>query len=438
MRLAKKEERETTANFEIEELLSSNGISSTSSDLITSVEKETFISNNTTNGSPTLSSTVTQIVESSTLLSECSDCVCIGNTNRNSGVYNITLDGNSNTIYCDVDLGFNWMVIFRRTLGNVAFNRIWEDYESGFGDINGDFWIGLNNLNYFTMSGWKVMRVKMEDIDGFHGYAQYSTFLVGDTSTNYKLSVTGYGGTSGYDAFSYHNNMNFSTKDRDNDMSTSKNCALFHGEPWWNKDCSRIIFTRDDFHELGWYNWFNGSYKPLGKIIMMVRKPEIVDTTIGDVPFNDVWSSYENGFGNKEGDHWIGLKIINHFTTSGWTRLRIEMEDIVGYFGYAQYSSFEVGSASVEYQLTLSGYSGTAGFDAFSYHNNMKFSTKDRDNDLSTKNCASFYGNPWWNRDCFRVRFTQDSYTNLGWYNWYTGNYKQLTRVTMIIRKPVG
>ncbi|XP_062611753.1 fibrinogen-like protein A [Saccostrea cucullata] len=161
--------------------------------------------------------------------------------------------------------------------------------------------------------------------------------------------------------------------------------------------------------------------------------------TIGDVPFNVGWSSYETGFGNKEGDHWIGLKIMNHFTTSGWSSLRIEMEDIVGYFGYAQYSRFLVDSASVDYQLTLSGYSGTAGFDSFSYHNNMKFSTKDRDNDLSTtKNCASNYGNPWWNRDCFRVKFTTNTFTSLGWYNWFTGNYQQLTRITMIIRKPFG
>ncbi|XP_061169382.1 fibrinogen-like protein 1, partial [Saccostrea echinata] len=240
------------------------------------------------------------------------------------------------------------------------------------------------------------------------------------------------------DAFSYHNNMKFSTKDKDNDVSPNKNCASVHGEPWWHKDCARMIFTRDNVNELGWYHWFTGSYKQLGKITMMVRKPDIVDTTIGDVPFNNVWSSYENGFGNKEEDHWIGLNIINHFTSSGWSRLRIEMEDVLSYVGYAQYSSFLVGSASVGYKLTLSGYSGTAGFDAFSYHNNMKFSTKDRDNDVSSTNCASYCGNPWWNKNCLQVKFTKDDFSDLGWYNWYTGSYKPLKTITMIIRKPVN
>lgn len=41
--------------------------------------------------------------------------------------------------------------------------------------------------------------------------------------------------------------------------------------------------------------------------------------------------------------------------------MRVEMEDIVGYYGYAQYSTFQVGDAASEYRLTISGYSGTAG-----------------------------------------------------------------------------
>ncbi|XP_061169381.1 fibrinogen-like protein 1 [Saccostrea echinata] len=125
------------------------------------------------------------------------DCECIGKTNISSGVYEINVNGNSVKVYCKMIHGYNWMVIFRRTVGNVVFDRVWTNYENGFGYINGDFWIGLNNLSYFTNTGLGVMRVEMDDIDGYSGYAQYSNFLVGDTSTKYKLSVAGYGGTSG-------------------------------------------------------------------------------------------------------------------------------------------------------------------------------------------------------------------------------------------------
>lgn len=73
--------------------------------------------------------------------------------------------------------------------------------------------------------------------------------------------------------------MKFSTKDRDNDLSSSINCASYYGEPWWNNDCSRMIFTRNNFNDLGWYNWYTGSYKQLSKIRMMIRKPLIVETS---------------------------------------------------------------------------------------------------------------------------------------------------------------
>lgn len=56
-----------------------------------------------------------------------------------------------------------------------------------------------------------------------------------------------------------------------------------------------------------------------------------------------------------------GLKHINKFSAAGWSVMRVEMEDIVGYYGYAQYSTFHVGDASSGYRLTVSGYSGTAG-----------------------------------------------------------------------------
>ena len=67
--------------------------------------------------------------------------------------------------------------------------------------------------------------------------------------------------------------MKFSTKDHDNDLSVSINCASYYGEPWWNDDCARMKFTRDNFNELGWYYWYAGSYRSLKKITMALRKP---------------------------------------------------------------------------------------------------------------------------------------------------------------------
>ena len=46
-------------------------------------------------------------------------------------------------------------------------------------------------------------------------YAQYSTFSIGDNSTEYTLSIGGYSGTVG-NSLNSHNGMKFTTYDNDN------------------------------------------------------------------------------------------------------------------------------------------------------------------------------------------------------------------------------
>ena len=47
----------------------------------------------------------------------------------------------------------------------------------------------------------------------------------------------------------------------------------------------------------------------------------------------------------------------------------------------------------------MGSYSGTAG-DSLAYHNNMAFSTKDRDNDGWNSNCAVRFIGVWWYNSC--------------------------------------
>ena len=56
------------------------------------------------------------------------------------------------TARCDmVTDGGGWMVIQRRIVnGDVNFTRDWNDYVNGFGDLNGEFWYGLDNIHYLT------------------------------------------------------------------------------------------------------------------------------------------------------------------------------------------------------------------------------------------------------------------------------------------------
>ena len=68
---------------------------------------------------------------------------------------------------------------------------------------------------------------------------------------------------------------------------------------------------------------------------------------------------------------------------------------------YAKYGRFNFGDEQAQYQLEVGSYSGTAG-DSLIQHNNMAFSTKDRDNDKSSANCAAnFNTGAWWYDSCF-------------------------------------
>ena len=131
--------------------------------------------------------------------------------------------------------GGGWTVFQRRMDGTVDFYLNWADYEKGFGDLNGEFWLGLNKINRLTEKKPSFLRIELEDFAGTKKYAYYHTFGVGNAASKYRLTVIGYKGTAG-DSLSYHNGMKFSTKDQDND-ATSGNCATTYKGAWWYKKC---------------------------------------------------------------------------------------------------------------------------------------------------------------------------------------------------------
>ena len=66
-------------------------------------------------------------------------------------------------------------------------------------------------------------------------YAKYGRFNVGDEQAQYRLEVGSYSGTAGDSLIGghSHNNMAFTTKDRDNDRWSSGNCAVSYTGAWW-------------------------------------------------------------------------------------------------------------------------------------------------------------------------------------------------------------
>ncbi|GFO19702.1 tenascin-r [Plakobranchus ocellatus] len=136
---------------------------------------------------------------------------------------------------CDtITDGGGWIVIQRRTTGNVDFYRDWTTYKKGFGSLDDDFWLGNENIHTITRSGTYELRVDLK-YQGKSAFAHYSKFSIDDEDNNYTLKLGDYDGTAG-DSLGYHREKPFTTFDRDNDASGS-NCAVVYSGAWWYNAC---------------------------------------------------------------------------------------------------------------------------------------------------------------------------------------------------------
>ena len=174
------------------------------------------------------------------------DSCCELRTLLASGVYKTsrgTFDKTADT-YCDMATnGGGWIVIQRNKKGSlVNFNRNWADYEKGFGDLNTEFWYGLDEIHCLTQRGSWEMRLDYQKTDNTWSYLHYNYFTVGSASNEYTLSATGFTGV-GTDWLSYSSGnahgMKFSTSDNDNDRS-SGNCASSVKHGWWHNSCTNV------------------------------------------------------------------------------------------------------------------------------------------------------------------------------------------------------
>jgi len=150
-------------------------------------------------------------------------------------------------VYCDMNTtDGGWIVIQRNRKGSTLdFNKNWIQYEAGFGDLNGDFWYGLEAIHCLTQTGQWEMRVDYQKNDKTWSYLHYYQFSVGSASQEYPLTVRGFTG-EGVDEFSRHplDGMKFSTADNDNDRYNNANCAAQGYGPWWHNSCALIHINK--------------------------------------------------------------------------------------------------------------------------------------------------------------------------------------------------
>ncbi|KAL5019911.1 hypothetical protein ScPMuIL_002803 [Solemya velum] len=155
-----------------------------------------------------------------------------------SGVYRIYPRGLAGgcDVYCDMETdGGGWTVIQRRNDGSENFDRVWGEYETGFGSLSGEYWLGNAKIHRLTSQGDYQLRIDLETFEGDVAYAIYGEFRISDASTNYYLAISDYSGNAG-DSLQHHNGYQFSTRDRDNDGWPRGSCAK-RGGGWWYYYC---------------------------------------------------------------------------------------------------------------------------------------------------------------------------------------------------------
>ncbi|XP_001376351.3 angiopoietin-related protein 4 [Monodelphis domestica] len=203
---------------------------------------------------------------------------------RQSGLFQIQPQGSSPfLVNCKMTSEGGWTVIQRRLNGSVDFHQPWEAYKSGFGDPNGEFWLGLEKVHHITGDRGSRLAVQLLDWEGNAQSVQIPFHLGGeDTAYSLKLTgpVAGELGPATEDGLS----LPFSTWDRDHDLRTDMNCAKNLSGGWWFSTCGHSNLNGKYFHSLPrqrhqrkqgifWKTW-RGRYYPLQATTMLIQPTE--------------------------------------------------------------------------------------------------------------------------------------------------------------------
>ena len=168
--------------------------------------------------------------------------------NPRSGVYLVDPDGRGAfDAFCRFREGKGYTVFQRRMNGEEDFNRTWTEYALGFGELDGEHWLGLERLHRITQNAFRCNRSELHiSLRAFSGQtymAEYGYFKVLGENQNYKVFTAGFKGTAG-DSFRKDegnrwtsNGMEFSTCDKDNDKDENGNCATRFCGGWWYNRC---------------------------------------------------------------------------------------------------------------------------------------------------------------------------------------------------------
>ncbi|CAF0945900.1 unnamed protein product [Adineta ricciae] len=211
---------------------------------------------------------------------DCSEVYLAGK--RTNGVYEIwpRTSPRPFRVLCDMEKdGGGWTVIQRRGEFSQQSNFFvsWSSYRRGFGDLTRDFWLGNEKIHALTYQDEYRLHIDLEDFNDQSRFVDYEWFFITNEQTKYTLNLGRYMTTStGKDSLSYNRGMRFTTRDQDNDQSSS-NCGENYKSGWWHQGCTLanlngLYLRGNDSSATGvfWNDWLGPKYS-LKTCAMKVR-----------------------------------------------------------------------------------------------------------------------------------------------------------------------
>uniref|UniRef100_A0AAV2JNY7 Fibrinogen C-terminal domain-containing protein n=1 Tax=Knipowitschia caucasica TaxID=637954 RepID=A0AAV2JNY7_KNICA len=208
-----------------------------------------------------------------------------------SGVYTIQpLNSEPFRVYCEITSAGGWTVIQRRQDGSVDFHQPWEAYEHGFGNLNGEFWLGLEKMHAIAQSGGYILDISMTDWNSDLASLKLP-FNLGGPETKYSLQLKKEGPFSPVESAlgrDTADGLPFSTYDQDNDRKSDTNCAMNLSGGWWFSRCGQSNLNGRYFQSpppkqrhqrkqsLFWKSW-RGRYYPLRSTSIQIAPAAITE-----------------------------------------------------------------------------------------------------------------------------------------------------------------
>ncbi|KAL8571600.1 hypothetical protein ACOMHN_061754 [Nucella lapillus] len=134
------------------------------------------------------------------------------------------------------------------------FNRPWADYRNGFGDLNSDFWLGLEKVHILTAVERSYrLRVNLKLFNNSIVALEYEDFKISNEKSGYRITFNSAVVNDTQDCLLPLFNASFSTFDKDQDQNDDVNCAESRKGGFWfrGENCSTcnpngVIYGKDD------------------------------------------------------------------------------------------------------------------------------------------------------------------------------------------------